>query len=54
MNRAPADVPEMLDAAAASGLRPTVEEVPLDRANDVLANLRRGAPLRGATVLRVR
>lgn len=48
-----ADVRETLDVAAATGLRPTVEEVPLERANDVLANLRGGTPLRGATVLRV-
>ena len=48
-----ADVREMLDAAVAIGLRPTVEEVPLDRANDALARLRTAASIRGATVLRV-
>ena len=48
-----ADVRAVLDAAVEMGLRPTVEEVPLERANDVLANLRSGASIRGATVLRV-
>jgi propanol-preferring alcohol dehydrogenase len=48
-----ADVREVLDAAVATGLRPTVEEVPLERANDVLASLRRGGSIRGAIVLRV-
>jgi propanol-preferring alcohol dehydrogenase len=48
-----ADVREVLDAAVTIGLRPTVEAVPLERANDVLANLRGGASIRGATVLRV-
>jgi alcohol dehydrogenase, propanol-preferring len=48
-----ADVREVLDAAVEIGLRPTVETVPLERANDVLGNLRSGAPIHGATVLRV-
>jgi propanol-preferring alcohol dehydrogenase len=47
------DVREMLDAAVATGLRPTVDEMPLERANDALARMRGGASLRGATVLRV-
>jgi propanol-preferring alcohol dehydrogenase len=52
-NVARTDVREVLDAAVEIGLRPTVEAVPLERANDVLANLRSGASVRGATVLRV-
>ena len=48
-----ADVRETLAAAVALGLRPTVEELPLERANDALAALRRGERVRGARVLRV-
>jgi len=48
-----ADVRDMLDAAVRIGLRPTVTEIPLERANDALAALRSGASVRGATVLRV-
>jgi propanol-preferring alcohol dehydrogenase len=48
-----ADVREVLAVAVAIGLRPTIEEVPLERANEVLANLRTGGSIRGATVLRV-
>jgi len=48
-----ADVREMLAAAAEIGLRPTVEELPLARANDALDALRRGESVRGARVLRV-
>ena len=48
-----ADVRHMLDAAVTIGLRPTVTEVPFERANDVLAALRAGASVRGASVLRV-
>jgi propanol-preferring alcohol dehydrogenase len=48
-----ADVREMLEAAVAIGLRPTVDEVPLERVNEVLAKLRTGVSIRGATVLRV-
>jgi propanol-preferring alcohol dehydrogenase len=48
-----ADVREMLAAAVALGLRPTVEELPLERANDALDALRRGERVRGARVLRV-
>lgn len=47
-----ADVREMLEAAAALGLRPTVETLPLEAANEALAAIRRGAQ-RGAKVLRV-
>jgi propanol-preferring alcohol dehydrogenase len=48
-----ADVRETLDAAATIGILPTVEELPLDRANDALDALRRGDRVRGARVLRV-
>jgi propanol-preferring alcohol dehydrogenase len=48
-----ADVREMLAAAPAMGLRPTVEELPLEQANDALDALRRGDRVRGARVLRV-
>lgn len=51
-NVARADVREVLEAADALGLRPTVEELPLERANDALAAVR-GGGIRGATVLRV-
>jgi len=47
------DVREMIAAAARWGLSPTVEELPLERANDALARMARGAGLRGALVLRV-
>jgi alcohol dehydrogenase, propanol-preferring len=47
------DVREVLDAAVEIGLLPTVDEVQLERANDVLANMRSGGSIRGATVLRV-
>jgi alcohol dehydrogenase, propanol-preferring len=48
-----ADVRETLAAAAAIGLRPTVEELPLEHANDALRKLRSASAIRGATVLRV-
>jgi propanol-preferring alcohol dehydrogenase len=48
-----AEVREMLAAAVELHLRPTVEEMPLDRANDALDALRRGQAVRGARVLRV-
>ena len=48
-----ADVREMLDAAADMHLTPTVDVVPLAKANDALATLRAGRAIRGATVLRV-
>ena len=47
------DVREMLAAATELGLRPTVSELPLERANDALAALREGEGVHGATVLRV-
>ena len=48
-----ADVREALDAALRIGLRPTVEELPLERANDALTSFRTGGAIRGAKVLRV-
>jgi propanol-preferring alcohol dehydrogenase len=48
-----ADVREMLAFAARLGVRPTVEELPLERANEALDALRRGERVRGARVLRV-
>jgi propanol-preferring alcohol dehydrogenase len=48
-----ADVRETLAAAVAHGLRPTVEEIPLEGANEALAALRHGERVRGARVLRV-
>ena len=47
------DVREVLDVAAESGVRPTVEELPLDRGNEALARMHRGGAIRGAIVLRV-
>ena len=47
-----ADVRELLDAAAAMALCPTVELLPLSRANEALAAVRAGG-LRGARVLDV-
>jgi propanol-preferring alcohol dehydrogenase len=47
------DVREMLAIAAAAGIRPTVDEAPLERANDALAWLGSGGAVRGARVLRV-
>ena len=48
-----ADVRETLAAAVAIGLRPTVEELPLERANDALGKLRSATAIRGATVLKI-
>ena len=48
-----ADVREMLAVAVEIPIRPTVEEVPLGRANEVLGAMRTGAAKRGATVLRI-
>ena len=48
-----ADVREMLDIAAHIGLHPTVEEIPLERANDALEAMRRGERVHGARVLRI-
>lgn len=52
-NVARTDVREMLEIAASAGIRPTVDEVPLERANDALAWLGSGGAVRGARVLRV-
>jgi len=49
-----ADVRELLSIAADAGLHPTVETLPLERANEGLAALRGATAIRGATVLRVR
>jgi propanol-preferring alcohol dehydrogenase len=47
------DVAEMLAFASSAGIRPRVGVVPLERANDALAELRSGGAIRGAQVLRV-
>ncbi|HEX7978568.1 MAG TPA: alcohol dehydrogenase catalytic domain-containing protein [Gemmatimonadaceae bacterium] len=47
------DVREMLAAAVTLGLRPTVEELPLEQVSEALGSLRRGERVRGARVLRV-
>ena len=47
------DVREMLAIAASADVRPTVDEVPLEQANDALAWLGSGGAIRGARVLRV-
>jgi len=47
------DVREMLALAATADIRPTVDEVPLEQANDALAWLGSGEAVRGARVLRV-
>lgn len=48
-----ADVREVLDLAAGHDIRPAVETMPLDAANDALQRLRGGGGLRGATVLTI-
>ena len=48
-----ADVRECLAAAASLGIRPNVEEMPLERASEALASLGSGAAIRGAHVLRI-
>jgi len=48
-----ADVRETLEAAASGALRATVEELPLDRANEALEMQRAPGGLRGSRVLRV-
>jgi propanol-preferring alcohol dehydrogenase len=48
-----ADIAAFLDAAAAAGIRPAVETLPLEQANDALLAVRRGH-LRGARVLTLR
>lgn len=47
------DVREFLDTAADLGLKPQVDEIPLERANEALAWLRSGAAIRGSKVLRI-
>jgi propanol-preferring alcohol dehydrogenase len=47
------DVREMLAAAVALGLRPTVEELPLEQVSEALGSLRRGERVRGSRVIRV-
>lgn len=47
------DVREFLAMASTLGVRPAVEEMPLERANDALRRLRSGDAIRGARVLRV-
>ena len=47
-----ADVREMLAVAVEMSLRPTVEELPLERANEALESLRRGR-IKGAAVLTI-
>ena len=46
------DVRDMLEIAVAMDFKPTIEQLPLDRANDALARLREGG-LRGALVLAI-
>jgi propanol-preferring alcohol dehydrogenase len=48
-----ADVRELLDAAHALGVRPTIEEIPLERANEALSRFRARNVGRGTRVLRV-
>jgi len=48
-----ADVFEVLEAAVAIGLRPTVETLPLEAARDALERMRAGGAIRGATVLAI-
>jgi propanol-preferring alcohol dehydrogenase len=48
-----ADVRDFLAAASALDLRPAVDELPLERANDALDWLRSGGAIRGAKVLRL-
>jgi len=48
-----ADVREMLENAAATGLRPTTEVLPLTDANSALRRLSEGSRLRGSMVLQI-
>jgi propanol-preferring alcohol dehydrogenase len=48
-----ADVRETLDAAAAGDIRATVEEMPLEQANEALERQRAPGGIRGSRVLRV-
>src|SRR3569623_1449224 len=47
------DVREVLEITGSSDLRPTAEEIPLERANEALERVRAGGTIRGAIVLRV-
>ncbi len=47
------DVRQLLALAAETGLRPTVEVLPLERADEALARLSSGARMRGSIVLEV-
>jgi alcohol dehydrogenase, propanol-preferring len=47
------DVRQLLALAAETGLRPTVELLPLERANEALTRLSSGSRMRGALVLTV-
>jgi len=47
------DVRQLLALATETGLRPTVEVLPLESANAALARLSSGARMRGAIVLSV-
>ena len=48
-----ADVREMLAAAVEMKLSASVEELPLEKANEALGRIGRGEGVRGALVLRV-
>lgn len=48
-----ADVREMLAAAADMRLRPTIQRIGLEQANDALDTLRHASGIRGATILQV-
>jgi propanol-preferring alcohol dehydrogenase len=48
-----ADVHDTLATAATGRLRATVDEMPLEQANEALDSLRRGKAVRGARVLRI-
>ena len=48
-----ADVHAVLEAAVSSGLRPTVETLPLAAAREALERMRVGGAIRGATVLTI-
>jgi propanol-preferring alcohol dehydrogenase len=47
------DVRDLLEAAETLSLEPTIDELPLERANDALAKLATGSAIRGSSVLRV-
>jgi alcohol dehydrogenase, propanol-preferring len=47
------DVREVLEIAASNRIRPTAQEIPLERANEALERMRAGGSIRGGIVLRV-